>query len=217
MINFYKKNEKGFTRLVDFDDVISSRTEGASSKLTTGFTLVETLVALFIFSVSVIAVMSALSQGITSTSYAKNKMIAENLSQEGIEYFRNMRDTYMLYSDDKNVGWNNFMDKLNNGSCIAEGCYFDSDEDHMQIGQDMPITNIEVKLYDVGGECSKLKYETSSGKYNCYSGDATTFSRKIRIEQIDGDNIKIISEVTFSNGTNTGAISLSENLSKWIE
>lgn len=49
------KNNKGFTRLVDFGDVISSRTKGASPKLTTGFTLIEILIGVAIFVMIVLA------------------------------------------------------------------------------------------------------------------------------------------------------------------
>ena len=45
------------------------------------FTLVETLIALSIFSVSIIAMMSILGGGIANTNYAKNKMTASYLAQ----------------------------------------------------------------------------------------------------------------------------------------
>ncbi|MFA6585793.1 MAG: type II secretion system protein [Candidatus Paceibacterota bacterium] len=61
-----------------------------------GFTLVETLVAISIFSISIVAVMSVLGSGISDTNYAKNKLIASYLAQEGIEYARNFRDNDTL-------------------------------------------------------------------------------------------------------------------------
>ncbi|MEK7106542.1 MAG: type II secretion system protein, partial [Patescibacteria group bacterium] len=67
------------------------------NKKNTGFTLVETLVSLSIFSVSVILFMSVLGSGITDTNYAKQKIVAGYLAQEGIEYMRNMRDNNVLY------------------------------------------------------------------------------------------------------------------------
>src|SRR3989344_5252969 len=70
------------------------------------FTLVETLVAISIFTVSLLGIMSVLASGISSTNYAKQKMIASYLAQEGIEYVRNIRDTNVLYS--VNGGWNGF-------------------------------------------------------------------------------------------------------------
>ncbi len=79
------------------------------NKKNTGFTLVETLVSLSIFSVSVILFMSVLGSGITDTNYAKQKIVAGYLAQEGIEYMRNMRDNNVLYDPmGPQHGWDTF-------------------------------------------------------------------------------------------------------------
>ena len=62
-----------------------------------GFTLVETLVSISIFSMAILGLLSILASGITNTTYAKQKMTADYLAQEGIEYVRNIRDTAVLY------------------------------------------------------------------------------------------------------------------------
>jgi Tfp pilus assembly protein PilV len=86
-----------------------------NNKFSKGFTLVETLVSISIFTVSILGLLSILSQGISDTGYAKQKMIAAYLAQEGIEYVRNMRDTYVLYdSVDAQTGWNKFINANKN-------------------------------------------------------------------------------------------------------
>lgn len=113
MSKFYKQKNSGFTRLVDFGDAIPSRTKGASPKLTTGFTLVEALVAISIFTTSILGLMTILGSGISDTNYAKNKITAEYLAQEGIEYVRNLRDTSVLYNaGGAKDGWNAFRDLI---------------------------------------------------------------------------------------------------------
>lgn len=77
-------------------------------KLNDGFTLVETLVAISIFSMSIIVLMSVLGGGISDISYAKKKMTAGYLAQEGIEYVRNMRDNYVLYTATTPYNWDEF-------------------------------------------------------------------------------------------------------------
>ncbi len=58
-----------------------------------GFTIVETLVALSIFSVAVIALISVTISGSSGATYVKNKLTASYLAQEGVEMVRNLRDT----------------------------------------------------------------------------------------------------------------------------
>jgi Tfp pilus assembly protein PilV len=74
-----------------------------------GFTLVEALVSISIFSTSILGLMSILASGISDTSYVKQKIKAEYLAQEGVEYARNKRDTTVLYnSSGRQAGWNTF-------------------------------------------------------------------------------------------------------------
>lgn len=62
----------------------------------TGFTLVETLVAISILSIAVVAPMSLVSQGLISAFYARDQVIAYFLAQEAIESVRNVRDGNIL-------------------------------------------------------------------------------------------------------------------------
>jgi prepilin-type N-terminal cleavage/methylation domain-containing protein len=71
-----------------------------------GFTIVETLVALSIFSVAVIALISVTISGSSGATYVKNKLTASYLAQEGIEMVRNLRDT-ASFIDPQNT-WNLF-------------------------------------------------------------------------------------------------------------
>lgn len=76
------------------------------NKLNKGFTLVETLIAISIFSMTIVTMMSILGSGVSDTNYAKRKMIAGYLAQEGIEHVINMRDTDVI-TDSVN-GWSKF-------------------------------------------------------------------------------------------------------------
>ncbi|MEK7113843.1 MAG: type II secretion system protein, partial [Patescibacteria group bacterium] len=72
-----------------------------------GFTLIETLVAVAIFSLSIVSLMSVLGNGLSDIEYAKKKITATYLAQEGIEYFLNKRNAYMLFSSNP-TDWNDF-------------------------------------------------------------------------------------------------------------
>ena len=58
-----------------------------------GFTLIETLFAVLIFSSALIALMTIAGRGISATSDAEQSTTASYLAQEGIEVVRNIRDT----------------------------------------------------------------------------------------------------------------------------
>ncbi len=74
-----------------------------------GFTLVETLVSISIFTMSILGLMSILASSISNTSYVKQKITAEYLAQEGIEYVRNLRDNAVLYDvGGAQAGWDVF-------------------------------------------------------------------------------------------------------------
>ncbi|MEK7127997.1 MAG: hypothetical protein AAB933_00330 [Patescibacteria group bacterium] len=164
-----------------------------------GFTLVETLIAVSIFTVSILALMSVLASGIANTNYAKRKMIASYLAQEGIEYVRNMRDTYVLYNDD----WNKFSNDLNqcnNGG--DQACGFGA------------------VLYDIK-RCNQLndcKLYLENGNYSSTGSIDSGFVRKIWKEDIGSgqdDEVKIFSKVEWTQGSGNYEITFSENLFNW--
>ncbi len=146
-----------------------------------GFTLVETLVAISIFTTSIIVLMSVLGQGISDTGYAKKKIIAAYLAQEGIEYIRNIRDTNVLYNlSGSQAGWDKFKNDLSLSSCyLVAGCN---------------ITSLNVN-----------------------SGANSEFVGIINVVNISSDETKILSAVSWIQGSGTYKITLSENLFNWIE
>lgn len=66
------------------------------SKNQPGFTLIETLFAIMIFSAALISLMIIASRGIAATAVAQQETVAHYLAQEGLETVRNIRDTNIL-------------------------------------------------------------------------------------------------------------------------
>ncbi len=188
-----------------------------------GFTLVETLLALSIFSISVLSMMIVLSKGISDTDYAQNKIIATYLAQEGIETMRNMRDTYILYSTPVGAGWATFLGRLAGANCNAnsgQGCFY-NDENLVFTDPAQPITNPSyVPLNGCNANCPMLLYSSTTGKYNYASGGVSSgFRRKITSSTagLGLDEVKISSTVYFTHKSTTYNVTITENLFNWAE
>ena len=183
------------------------------NKNNSGFTLVETLVAISIFTISILALMSVLAKGMSDTNYAKQQMTASYLAQEGIEYIRNMRDTSVLSnSGGAQAGWDAFHSGIIS-KCMNNNCYFN--EDLISAQMDSLIS------CPTSGTCPLLQYDPSVGKYgyNLSSGEVDSgFTRTISVDNTYGsDEIKIISKVEWTQGSGSHSVTFSENLYNWIQ
>jgi len=171
------------------------------------FTLVETLVAISIFTVSILGLISVLASGISDTGYAKKKMVATYLAQEGIEYVRNARDAYVLFPDVNGTSWDYFVDTIS--ECVAGN----------ECGFDRPISDYffddDLHLCSIAFDC---KLYINNGGYDTYSiGTDSGFTRKLWTEAVSDDEIKVYSTVSWTQGSGNYSITFSENLFNWIE
>src|SRR3989338_37984 len=181
-----------------------------------GFTLVETLVAISIFTTSIVALFAVLTQGISNNNYVKRKITASYLAQEGIEYMRNMRDTFVLYDPaSSQAGWDGFKNKLTSSGCqLANGCYFD-DQNLNYTNNSQPMAGIT--LTACGASCPTLLYNGATGKYGYASGTSSGYIRKTGMTQISANEVKIFSTITWTHPSGNYSVVFSENLFNWIQ
>jgi len=192
-MNTYKQqNNKGFT--------LSFRESSLHSK--NGFTLVEMLVAVFIFTISLTALMSITARGLKASSQAQNQIIADYLALEGIEVVRNIRDTALLSLDDAGT-WQNVFDQNNFLTQVGvdTSCQF-------TLGSNIilsPCTTCTVYY-------SEIDYAYRHNQLPGYNDSG--FTRKIKFTNVPGNNSEII--VTVVVAWNTGEVSYSEDLFLWL-
>lgn len=95
------------------------------SKDNNGFTLIETLVGLMIF-LSVVTVLVAVSGNVLSDINAsRQKISAQYLAEEGIEYTRHVRDSYVIQNQtDPTLSWTTFRDNILNKCNGGQTCDF---------------------------------------------------------------------------------------------
>lgn len=166
----------------------------------------ETLVAISIFSMSILGLMSVLAQGISNINYAKQRMVAEYLAQEGIEYVRNMRDTYTLYDAvSGQEGWNDFKTKF--APCIATTCGLDMEVDALDAGAVFQCPPGSCDLYLLGAA-----YGTGT-----YGGTNSGFRRRIQIAQTTADEMEVYVRVDWTQGAGNKEVLVSETIFNWVE
>lgn len=128
-----------------------------------GFTLLEMLFAVIIFSFALVSLMLIAGKGVIATSTAKDQLIAQYLAEEAAEVARNMRDTNFSTGNEWLAGFDN---------CVQTSpC-------------DVDYTDIP-KLVSIDGQTSLL-YENNGGYYNQNAGGsgASKFSRAVYLEDI---------------------------------
>lgn len=171
-----------------------------------GFTLIETLVAISIFSLSILGLMSVLSQGIANINYVKQRMTAEYLAQEGIEYVRNTRDTYTLYDPEGGQdGWDAFQAKL--APCAGATCGFDVLVAPLDAGS----------VFRCPPENCDLYFNNGSYNKSSYGGTNSGFRRRIQIVQTSPDEVEIYASVDWTQGSGPKEVIFYESLFNWVQ
>ncbi len=179
-----------------------------------GFTIIETLVALSIFSFSILALLVVTSQGAASTTFTKNRLSASYVAQEGIEMVRNMRDSSSLAG----IPWNDSFH--NNVSFELSKCYpaplsqlagCDIDSQTLAIFQ-CPLAS---------GSCGNLGYDSSSGFFRSGSFAPSLpdsgFNRVITLRDLGTGNneVEVTSVVSWNQGGQSRSVALTEDLFDW--
>jgi prepilin-type N-terminal cleavage/methylation domain-containing protein len=91
----------------------------------TGFTLIETMVAITILTLAISGSFLTANNAMVAANIARDRLTASYLAQEGVEYMRWMRDNEYLsayHTGGANVSvvaWNNFLNGLTNHSYDA--------------------------------------------------------------------------------------------------
>ena len=154
-----------------------------------GFTLVETLVAISILMVAIVAPMTIVQNGLTAAGYAKQQMIADYLAQEALEYVKYHRDINGLKSPQSD--W-----LAGLGPCLAPNyCKIDT------------VTNTVASAESVA---DPLYYNGTVYTYNQVGAEETVFTRKLTIENPSNslnDQAKVTASVSWT-GKNEGSLDL---------
>lgn len=156
-----------------------------------GFTFIETLVAVGILTIALASPLMLASSSIRLAGLAKDKFIASYLAAEAVEYVKNVRDGNAL--DSEAESW---LDNL--GPCLGpNSCEID-------------VTKAVTR--SCGAGCSKIKYDENSGLYQYDNGEETKFTRVAEIEElVQNQEAKITVTVSW-DGNN---LVIQDNIFNW--
>ncbi len=115
------KERKPFSSLASFDDNAMRNLKSQISNLKSalrGFTLIETLVAVLLLTLSITGPLTLASKGLSAALIARDQMIAFYLAQEAVEYVHYVRDSNKLAT----ASWLTGLDNCT----TATGCYIDT-------------------------------------------------------------------------------------------
>ena len=171
-----------------------------------GFTLIETLVAISLLTVAVIAPIALTAQALQTAYYARDQITAFYLAQEAIEGLRSVRDAQILQ--------------------ITQT----ADASSINIFGPIPLNDqpftIDARTADPGQAISTCTdvcppLQTDGTLYGYQSGwTDTNFTRTVKAAYAGSgqDEIRVTVTVTWRTGAfQTRTFSISENMYRWVE
>ncbi len=174
-----------------------------------GFTLIETLVAIFILLISTTGPLTFTQSGLRSSFLARDQVTAFYLAQDAIEIIKNLRDNEGL---NPTTGW---LDRLDD--CKPVGAIGTK----ISCNLDINTTNGSVRTTScAGGACSPLRYDSSTRQFLLAAGDSVSkYTRTIYLTELVLDReLEIVVEVSWeSNFFGEKRIVAHENIYNWVQ
>jgi len=157
-----------------------------------GFSLIEVILAVFVITIGITGAVNLATYSISNVAVGKSQIIATNLSQEGLEIIRNIRDSNWL----KDIDWN----------------------DGLKTDGDYRVQYNSLDLLDIS-DSPALNIDNTNPDYVVYLYDdgkpKSRFSRKISIANINSYEIKVVSEVTWKERGHDYEVNAETRLYDW--
>lgn len=193
-----------------------SFTEKKNTGRERGFTIVEVLISLTIFSIAIAGVITVAAQGGLNVNASKMSVTATYLADEGVELMRAMRDTAVLGAGAgaESAGWAAFTSSFGATACTAASpCDIDP------TGSSSPFPSVSNVVSCASGGYCPLYVTTAGGAYTDLSVGAalSPYSRQIVVTPMGsgGNEVRVTVKVKYLLGTVPETITASEDLFNW--
>ncbi|MDD3488156.1 MAG: hypothetical protein PHH35_02280 [Candidatus Pacebacteria bacterium] len=161
------------------------------------FTLVEALVAITVVITGILSALILVTRVLYSTRIIQDRLTASFLAQEGMELVRQIRDTNFirkLQPKGEGVNW------LTNMTPSKDFYIIDANKGELKKAP----SSIPYLLYD-----KKIGF-------NYTSGEVTPFQRKIRIEQVNNNQIRVTLIMTWKTKKTEFELEVEDHLFYWL-
>lgn len=189
----------------------------STNRTGTGFTLIETLIAVTILTLAVAGPLVTANRSIVAARISRDQLTASYLAQEGIEYVRAMRDNAYLAAYQaggttiSSAAWDNFLIGSIN-QCRGATCMLDPSQP-MGSGSGFSLVPCS------GSSCTPLRLtELADGTYGYTQesgGTATPFTRTIEAIDVSAVDERIVSTVSWSYHGVPYSVSATVHLTPW--
>jgi prepilin-type N-terminal cleavage/methylation domain-containing protein len=184
-----------------------------------GFTIIETMVAVFILAIALTALLNLTAQSLFTARYARNEITANYLAQEAADYIRNQRDSIAFLNNGAVDDWLSFLSVFGypGTKCFAtDGCYFNVN------ALTSSITGCPTTAPSFGViKCPILKYNKDGGAqgfYNYPTGSNSNFKRKVYMvrNNVNTNEVYVYITVEWMNGNLVKSKTLNFSLLNWL-
>ena len=174
-------------------------------KTDSGFSLIETLVAIIILITALLGPLTLAIYSIRNASLSQNEIIAYNLAQEAMELVRNQRDTNFIAGLGATWASQGLAACFSGGGCGVEA-----------------LTG-SFQTCSVLNNCI-IKFDSTSGLYGHTTGSDTIFTRQILMNDVDDydsphdgviDEVKVTVTVSWPERLYNKKLTLEMHLFKW--
>ncbi len=180
-----------------------------------GFTIIETLVAIFILLISITGPLSFAQSGLRASFVARDQVVAFYLAQDAIETVKNIRDNNSLDGND-------WLTDLEAAGCVSTGGQLNQPCEIQTVLQQGSTKTLQACPGGNPGVCDPMRYHTGDKEYRL-SDDLSTgtvpskFSRTIYIHELSPSEVQIIVFVSWDTVFFADRrIIVQENIYNWV-
>lgn len=187
------------------------------NNISKGFTIVESLVAVSILTVSILATFTAVQGSLKASIIAKDQITAFYLSQEAVEFIRNLKDenalhdTYCVSTGTcSTVNWLHGLSELTTDNCWYGGNGVSQKTCTVDI-----FTKTIAECVGGSGTCPNLKQNSSTGAYSYTSGaswSTSNFRREVQISPVSSKEVSIVVTMSWNTGNLSKSFQIKESL-----